>query len=141
MVRIRISRGSGRTYWLGAALGLPLDRAGSWPPPPVRHVQIPLVCSVLFLQYAAMILLRQTRCALSRRRHVAYFHASPAWWAARKVLQRFKLADVGEGITECEVIRWYVPCTRVSGGVGAQGSCLTPPLLSYRSVSPQSSIG
>jgi 2-oxoisovalerate dehydrogenase E2 component (dihydrolipoyl transacylase) len=88
-----------------------------------------------------MILLRQTRCALSRRRHVAYFHASPAWWAARKVLQRFKLADVGEGITECEVIRWYVPCTRVSGGVGAQGSCLTPPLLSYRSVSPQSSIG
>ena len=55
-----------------------------------------------------MILLRQTRCALSRQGHIAYFHASPAWWAARKVLQRFKLADIGEGITECEVIKWYV---------------------------------
>ncbi len=54
-----------------------------------------------------MILLRQTRIVLCRRRHVAYFHVSPAWWAARKVLQRFKLADIGEGITECEVIKWY----------------------------------
>ncbi|KAH9991057.1 2-oxoacid dehydrogenases acyltransferase-domain-containing protein [Russula vinacea] len=54
-----------------------------------------------------MILLRQTRYALGRRRHIAHFHVSPAWWAARKVLQRFKLADIGEGITECEVIKWY----------------------------------
>ncbi|KAF8502807.1 CoA-dependent acyltransferase [Russula emetica] len=45
-----------------------------------------------------MILLRQTRCALGRRRHVAHLH----------VLQRFKLADIGEGITECEVIKWSV---------------------------------
>lgn len=90
-----------------------------------------------------MILLRQTRCALSRRRHVAYFHASSAWWAARKVLQRFKLADVGEGITECEVIRWYVPRARVSGAGGSNSllSSSDAPLLLYRSVSPQSSIG
>ena len=61
-----------------------------------------------FLQHSAMILLRQTRCAIGRRRHIAHFHVSPAWWATRKVLQRFKLADIGEGITECEVIKWYV---------------------------------
>ena len=75
-----------------------------------RHA-LNIYCWLVFvsvLQHSAMILLRQTRCALSRRCHIAYFHASPAWWAARKVLQRFKLADIGEGITECEVIRWYV---------------------------------
>ncbi|KAI0259313.1 2-oxoacid dehydrogenases acyltransferase-domain-containing protein [Gloeopeniophorella convolvens] len=55
-----------------------------------------------------MLLLRPTRRVLSRQPHVAFFHASPAWWAARKVLQRFKLADIGEGITECEVIKWNV---------------------------------
>ncbi|KAI0285516.1 2-oxoacid dehydrogenases acyltransferase-domain-containing protein [Russula brevipes] len=55
-----------------------------------------------------MVLLRQTRCALIRRRNIACFHASPAWWAVRKALQRFKLADIGEGITECEVIKWNV---------------------------------
>ncbi|KAI9448761.1 CoA-dependent acyltransferase [Russula earlei] len=55
-----------------------------------------------------MILLRQTRCILSRRRHLVHFHPSPAWSAARTILQRFKLADVGEGITECEVIKWNV---------------------------------
>ena len=40
----------------------------------------------------------------------AYFHSSAAWRG--KVLRTFKLADIGEGITECEVIRWYVvsPC-------------------------------
>lgn len=26
----------------------------------------------------------------------------------KKVLKQFKLADIGEGITECEVIRWCV---------------------------------
>ena len=36
----------------------------------------------------------------------SYFHTSPVAWA--KVLRTFKLADIGEGITECEVIRWYV---------------------------------
>ncbi|KAH9020738.1 CoA-dependent acyltransferase [Lactarius hengduanensis] len=43
-----------------------------------------------------------------KRSSVAHFHLSPAWWAARKVLQQFKLADIGEGITECEVIKWNV---------------------------------
>ncbi|KAN0136333.1 2-oxoacid dehydrogenases acyltransferase (catalytic domain) domain containing protein [Lactarius tabidus] len=55
-----------------------------------------------------MSLIRATRCVLRRRNNVAYFHSSPAWWATRKVLQRFKLADIGEGITECEVIKWNV---------------------------------
>ncbi|KAI0292236.1 CoA-dependent acyltransferase [Multifurca ochricompacta] len=55
-----------------------------------------------------MSLLRQTRCVISRRRQVAYLHVSPAWWATRKVLQQFKLADIGEGITECEIIKWSV---------------------------------
>lgn len=34
----------------------------------------------------------------------ALFHCSPA----RAAFKRFKLADIGEGITECEVIKWYV---------------------------------
>lgn len=59
-----------------------------------------------------MILLR--RCVLGRRRHIAHFHVSPPWWTARKVLQRFKLADIGEGITECEVIKWYVSFRKIS---------------------------
>ncbi|KAJ7879302.1 hypothetical protein B0H14DRAFT_3129768 [Mycena olivaceomarginata] len=29
-------------------------------------------------------------------------------WASNKVVHTFKLADIGEGITECEVIRWSV---------------------------------
>ena len=37
----------------------------------------------------------------------ACMHTSQALWA-HKVLKHFKLADVGEGITECEVIKWYV---------------------------------
>ncbi|KAI0089932.1 2-oxoacid dehydrogenases acyltransferase-domain-containing protein [Irpex rosettiformis] len=34
------------------------------------------------------------------------FHTSRVCWD--KVLRTFKLADIGEGITECEVIRWSV---------------------------------
>ncbi|KAF8626580.1 hypothetical protein AX15_004793 [Amanita polypyramis BW_CC] len=34
------------------------------------------------------------------------FHSSPAVW--RKVVHKFKLVDIGEGITECEVIKWNV---------------------------------
>jgi hypothetical protein len=37
--------------------------------------------------------------------HKALLHASAVWRA--KTLHKFKLADIGEGITECEVIRWY----------------------------------
>ncbi|KAI8983293.1 CoA-dependent acyltransferase [Trametes punicea] len=40
----------------------------------------------------------------------ALFHASPAHFA----LKHFKLADIGEGITECEVVKWNVkPSTPV----------------------------
>ncbi|KAF8123119.1 CoA-dependent acyltransferase [Boletus edulis] len=37
-----------------------------------------------------------------------HFHTAHALLAARKVLHTFKLADIGEGITECEVIKWSV---------------------------------
>ena len=36
----------------------------------------------------------------------ARFHSCPAWLAPK--LQKFRLADIGEGITECEVISWCV---------------------------------
>ncbi|KAG7090434.1 hypothetical protein E1B28_009553 [Marasmius oreades] len=46
----------------------------------------------------------------SSRRYflVAHYHATNSVWAARKVTQKFKLADIGEGITECEVIKWNI---------------------------------
>jgi 2-oxoisovalerate dehydrogenase E2 component (dihydrolipoyl transacylase) len=42
-------------------------------------------------------------------RHLRISHGfhSTAYWNAKK-LQTFNLADIGEGITECEVIRWSV---------------------------------
>ena len=36
----------------------------------------------------------------------AQFHSSPGWLAPK--LHKFRLADIGEGITECEVISWCV---------------------------------
>lgn len=42
------------------------------------------------------------------RTHTNKFHTANALLAARKVLHTFKLADIGEGITECEVIKWSV---------------------------------
>jgi hypothetical protein len=33
------------------------------------------------------------------------FHSS--WPSYAKRLEKFKLADIGEGITECEIIKWY----------------------------------
>jgi len=40
------------------------------------------------------------------RFRVSGFHNTSAWWAT--TVQRFKLADIGEGITECEVVKWSV---------------------------------
>lgn len=40
--------------------------------------------------------------------HISRFHAGLVLGAPRKSLKEFKLADIGEGITECEVIRWFV---------------------------------
>ena len=48
-----------------------------------------------------------TRCRSLPR---ALFHSSRAHYA----LKRFKLADIGEGITEVEVIKWYVCFTFLS---------------------------
>ncbi|KAH8111506.1 CoA-dependent acyltransferase [Phellopilus nigrolimitatus] len=51
---------------------------------------------------------RPLRRLLLRRPVLArHLHRSSAW-AARKLVQPFKLADIGEGITECEVIKWSV---------------------------------
>ncbi|GBE78587.1 hypothetical protein SCP_0114760 [Sparassis crispa] len=53
-----------------------------------------------------MLLLRSLRsCPQS---FISRFHTSAAYWASRKSLKRFNLADIGEGITECEVIKWSV---------------------------------
>ncbi|CCL98917.1 uncharacterized protein FIBRA_00924 [Fibroporia radiculosa] len=38
----------------------------------------------------------------------ARFHSCPSLWAVRRTLKEFKLADIGEGITECEVIKWNI---------------------------------
>ncbi|THH15295.1 hypothetical protein EW146_g5158 [Bondarzewia mesenterica] len=48
------------------------------------------------------------RRLLGRPTLLSHFHTSHSSWASRKVLQKFKLADIGEGITECEVIKWSV---------------------------------
>ncbi|KAJ7197738.1 2-oxoacid dehydrogenases acyltransferase-domain-containing protein [Mycena pura] len=48
------------------------------------------------------------RCLRHSPRIVTHFHVSHTRWASRKVVHTFKLADIGEGITECEVIRWSV---------------------------------
>ncbi|KAF8234838.1 CoA-dependent acyltransferase [Tricholoma matsutake] len=51
---------------------------------------------------------RPLRRLLGRPFAISYFHTTPTSWASRKVIQRFNLADIGEGITECEVIKWSV---------------------------------
>ncbi|KAF8629017.1 hypothetical protein AX17_005873 [Amanita inopinata Kibby_2008] len=54
--------------------------------------------------FARRILLTRGRpCSLVLR---SYFHSTPSSWD--KVVHKFKLADIGEGITECEVIKWSV---------------------------------
>ncbi len=58
------------------------------------------------------------------------FHSSLPSYA--KTLQKFKLADIGEGITECEIIKWYV----VSWSL-AFASALT---ASYRSIKPSTTV-
>ncbi|KZP22094.1 CoA-dependent acyltransferase [Athelia psychrophila] len=55
-----------------------------------------------------MLLTRSLRLLIGRPALTSHFHSSQAAWATRKVLQKFKLADIGEGILECEVIKWSV---------------------------------
>lgn len=44
--------------------------------------------------------------------YISRFHTCRVVRAPRKLLKEFKLADIGEGITECEVIRWSVHALR-----------------------------
>ncbi|KAF8883828.1 CoA-dependent acyltransferase [Infundibulicybe gibba] len=55
-----------------------------------------------------MMFVHPLRRLIGRPALVSYFHSTPNSWASRKVVQKFKLADIGEGITECEVIKWSV---------------------------------
>jgi len=48
------------------------------------------------------------RRLLGRPSARSLFHTTSFYCASRKVLQNFRLADIGEGITECEIIKWYV---------------------------------
>ncbi|KAG1894736.1 CoA-dependent acyltransferase [Suillus fuscotomentosus] len=52
--------------------------------------------------------IRPLRRLLTRPTAVSHFHTFPPCLSSRKILQNFKLADIGEGITECEVIKWNV---------------------------------
>lgn len=54
------------------------------------------------------MLVRPLRGLLRRSSVVSYFHSSSISWASQKITQKFKLADIGEGITECEIVKWYV---------------------------------
>lgn len=46
------------------------------------------------------------RFLLGRPSSVTRFHTS-AFLLGARTLQKFKLADIGEGITECEIVKWY----------------------------------
>ncbi|KAG1854421.1 CoA-dependent acyltransferase [Suillus subalutaceus] len=54
------------------------------------------------------MLIRPLRRLLTRSTAVSRFHTFPSCLSSRRILQNFKLADIGEGITECEVIKWNV---------------------------------
>lgn len=71
---------------------LKIRRAGALPPESV--------C------FTSTMFVRPLRRAVRNRILESHFHSSSSLWATKKVLQRFKLADIGEGITECEVIKW-----------------------------------
>ena len=55
-----------------------------------------------------MLVSTSLRRLLRRPRAISCFHTTVKLWASRKVVQKFKLADIGEGITECEVVKWCV---------------------------------
>lgn len=50
------------------------------------------------------------RVFLVGRTNARFFHSTSGVWG--KVVHTFKLADIGEGITECEVIKWSVASSR-----------------------------
>ncbi|KAF8168548.1 CoA-dependent acyltransferase [Crassisporium funariophilum] len=54
------------------------------------------------------MLVRPLRRLLGRPSAISYFHTTATSWASRKVIHKFKLADIGEGITECEVVKWSI---------------------------------
>ena len=47
------------------------------------------------------------QCYMSGCYSVNRTFSNTAVVGAQKAIKQFKLADIGEGITECEVIRWY----------------------------------
>ncbi|KAF5376862.1 hypothetical protein D9615_007287 [Tricholomella constricta] len=67
--------------------------------PAHKAADLTLSAGLLLLPHN-MLVARPVRRLLGRPSVVSYFHTTPAYWAARKVIQKFKLADIGEGITE-----------------------------------------
>ena len=61
----------------------------------------------ILLCFAMRAILRVRSLRTRQIHHIRGFRTSPAWFG-RRVIQPFKLADIGEGITECEVIKWCV---------------------------------
>lgn len=51
-----------------------------------------------------MLSLRSLR--ILSRRTTSHLHTTALLLAKKKTIQQFRLADIGEGITECEVIKW-----------------------------------
>ncbi|KAF8798356.1 CoA-dependent acyltransferase [Phlegmacium glaucopus] len=52
------------------------------------------------------MLVKPLRRLLGRPTAISYFHTTATSWASRKVIHKFNLADIGEGIKECEVVKW-----------------------------------
>jgi hypothetical protein len=81
---------------------LPYPQARSWLEGTAKLRPVTLSCP----RTMHGLLTRRARAAYRPLAQRALIHASASLCA--KSLQRFKLADIGEGITECEVIRWCV---------------------------------
>jgi 2-oxoisovalerate dehydrogenase E2 component (dihydrolipoyl transacylase) len=61
------------------------------------------------------------------------FHSTAAFWASKRTVHKFKLADIGEGITECEVIKWCV-CS------GRTQRLTLKDISAHRSVKPSQTV-
>ena len=74
---------------------------GQWSHP------LSIVLTSVFITYLAMVVAHSLHRTLFRTSLFrSHFHTSHCLFAVGKAIRTFKLADIGEGITECEIIRW-----------------------------------
>ena len=66
-----------------------------------RNLDSPSLSTIMLARISPRQLL--ARRPLSRNVVLPYVR-----FASRKTVRPFLLADIGEGITECEVLKWYV---------------------------------